>query len=161
MSLVECSKVSNDICNTQRNNEHVIKAESLSHLVTKHNLLHPCALTEQTPWMMYQRHSITPTGLDSCLAFFSPYWQHDKTVSKTVFRVISVWLASSQIFIHDLTLNMSELHIKLPTFVSSWPLVIHFWGSWYECFVGYTNQKGDLRDKICQYNFGSIVSKSI
>lgn len=94
-----------------------------------YNPLHPCALTEQTPWMMYQRHSITPTVLDSCLAFFLPYWQHDKTLSKPTFRVISVWLASSQIFIHDLTLNMSELHIKLLTFVSSWPLVIHFWGA--------------------------------
>lgn len=126
-----------------------------------YNPLHPCALTEQTPWMMYQRHSITPTVLDSCLAFFLPYWQHDKTLSKPVFRVISVWLASSQILIHDLTLNMSELHIKLPTFASSWPLVIYFWGANINVLLATPINKGDLRDVICQYNFGSIVSESI
>lgn len=94
-----------------------------------YNPLYTCALTEQTPWKMYQRSSITPTVLESCLAFlfFSPYWQHDKTLSKPVLRVISVWLASSQIFIHDLTLNTSELHIKLSTFTCNWTLAIYFW----------------------------------
>lgn len=125
------------------------------------NPLQPRALAEHTPWMMYQRYSITPTVLDSCLAFFSPYWQHDKTLSKPAFRVISVWLASSQIFIHDLTLNMSELHIKLPTFVCSWTLVIHFFGAGMNVLLATSVRKGDLRDVICQYNFGSIVPKSI
>lgn len=103
-----------------------------------YNPLHPCALTEQTPWMIYQRYSIIPTVLDSCHAFFFffPYWQRDKTLSKPVFGVISVWLASSQIFIHDLTLNMSELHIKLPTFVCSWTLVSIFGGLvWMFCWL--------------------------
>lgn len=134
-----------------------------SPLVDKtYNPLHTCALTEQTPWMMYHRYGITPTVLDSCLAFFFfPYWQHDKTLSKPAFRVVSVWLASSQIFIHDLTLNMSELHIKSPTFVCSWTLVTRFWGAGTNVLLVTSIRKGDLRDIICQYNFGSIVSKSI
>lgn len=95
-----------------------------------YNPLYIRALSERTPWMMYQRHCITPTVWESCLAFFfPPYWQHDKTLSKPVLRVISVWLASSQIFIHDLTLNMSELHIKLSTFVCNWMLLIYFLGT--------------------------------
>lgn len=94
-------------------------------------------------------------GKLSCFFFFS-YWQNDKTLSKPVFRVISVWLASSQIFIHDLTLNTSELHINYTCVQLSIVTYLFLFVNYYTCLVGYFNLKGDLREVICQCHFCSI-----
>lgn len=94
-------------------------------------------------------------GKLSCFFFFS-YWQNDKTLSKPVFRVISVWLASSQIFIHDLTLNTSELHINYTCVQLSTVTYLFLFVNYYTCLVGYFNLKGDLREVICWCHFCSF-----
>lgn len=94
-------------------------------------------------------------GKLSCFFFFS-YWQNDKTLSKPVFRVISVWLASSQIFIHDLTLNTSELHINYTCVQLSTVTYLFLFVNYYTCLVGYFSSKGDLREVICRCHFCSF-----